>query len=83
MPKIVRYDEKTRDLFDSRAQEILDLVRAKYPIVEVEYPEKSSSEQLFFVQVYRKGEDNMPEGFFGESTYEAACRVAKALKIPT
>ena len=81
MANVISYDSATRDQFDIKTQTVLDSIQRQFPIVEIELPLDDESQQ-WFVQVYRDGND-MPEGFFGETTYEAALRVANALKIET
>jgi hypothetical protein len=80
MPKIIRYDSGTCELFDSKSRAVLDSIQQHFPIVEIENSERGNSDQ-WFVQIYREGSEG-PEGFFGSTTYEAACRLANALKIP-
>jgi hypothetical protein len=80
MPKIIRYDSATCELFDGKTQTILDSIQQHFPIVEIQIPEGGKSNQ-WFVQTFRQGREG-PEGFFGQTTFEAACRLAKALKVP-
>lgn len=80
MDKVILYDDDTRDLFDQETRVVLDLIHGRYPLVEIEAPTKGERYQ-WFVQVYRNGREHLPEGFFGDTPLEAACRVAKALKI--
>jgi len=83
MSRIIRYDARSRDLFDVETQAVLDRIQAHYSIIEIENPEDSSrsSRGQWFVQVYRKGIEENPEGFFGVTSLEAASRLAKALKL--
>jgi hypothetical protein len=82
MENVILYGTTTRDLFDKETRVVLDLIHAKYPLVEIEAPAEGDRPQ-WFVQVYRNGRDDMPEGFFGSTPLEAASRVAKALKVTT
>jgi len=82
MAKIIRYDTTTRDQFCDKAQAILDRIKTQYPVVEIEQLD-DSPESKWFVQIYRKGSEGNPEGFFGDTSLEAAQRLAKALKIET
>lgn len=80
MADVIPYDATTRNQFDAETQAILDLIHKRFPLVEIEFPVSGKSRQ-WFVQVYRNGSNRMPEGFFGDTTLQAAARVAKALNI--
>ena len=80
MANVISYDSSTRDQFDAETQSILDLIYEQFPLVEIEFPVDGKPRQ-WFVQVYRNGNDHLPEGFFGDTTFQAASRVARALNI--
>ena len=77
--RTIRYDSTTRDQFGADTQDVLALIQKQYSVVEVETPGGVASQ--WFVQVYRKGIEENPEGLFGDTLLEAATRLAKALKI--
>ncbi len=74
------YDTATRNQFDADTQVVLDLIYEQYPSVEIQFPVNGKRDQ-WFVQIYRNGPDHLPEGFFGDTSLQAAARVARALKI--
>ena len=82
MTKIIRYDARSRNLFGTETQAVLDEIQTHYPIIEIEEPHHGPGNK-WFVQVYRNGIEKAPEGFFGNTSLEAAVRLAKALKIGT
>ena len=84
MSRIIRDDSRSRDLFGAETQTVLDVIQTHYPIIEIESPDENEGPaSQWFVQIYRNGIEQNPEGFFGDTSLEAAVRLANALKIDT
>ncbi len=84
MQELVSFGPETRELFDLETQRVLDLIQQHCAKVEIELPVPGSeSNEQWFVQVYRVGNESVPEGFYGSTALESATRIAKALGIET
>lgn len=80
-PKIISYDQGSRDKFDAETQRVLDLIQENCDRIEIEPPSPERLAGQWFVQIYRVHDQEIAEGFFGASAIEAAKRVASALGI--
>lgn len=81
MQEVVCFGPQTRQRFDEETLEVLDLIQGHCARVEVEFPSPRDVAGQWFVQVYRVGNESIPEGFYGNSAYESASRIARALGI--
>jgi hypothetical protein len=81
MHDIICFDQTTRHLFDEPTLEVLDLLQERFARVEIEPPIRGRSPVQWFAQVYREGNESVPEGFYGSTALEAASRIANALGV--
>lgn len=81
MQDVICFGPRTRQLFDDKTQQVLDLIQEHCARVEIEFPSPGEKAEHWFVQVYRVGNESIPEGFYGSTAHESATRIARALGI--
>lgn len=75
-PFIKSYGDDTCAQFDQATRRVLDALNKQFAVVEVEH-----CGDEWFVHVGKTEADELPVGFFGKTPYQAAVRLARALKV--